>query len=223
MRRVKYAAVFFVAGVLLPALAIVTGGISWILVWPGLDLLVLSAAYGLDRPELLGKSADGRLNRVIVVGMLPYFALTWIGWHVFRRVTPEPVANEVAPGLWVGRRPDAADLPDGALVVDLTAEFTVDPAVRRAHPMVFLPTLDARAPQMSPLRKAIQRIESHDGPLYIHCAAGHGRSATVAAAVLITRGQASDPESAERLMQQARPNIHLHSVQRRRLRELMKL
>ena len=217
----KYAAVFLIAGVLLPALAIVTGGISWILVWPGLNLLVLSAAYGFDRPALHGKSPDGRLNPAVVIGMLPYFALTWIAWHVFRRVTPEPVANEVAPGLWVGRRPYARDVPEGALVVDLTAEFTVDPAVRSAHSLVFLPTLDARAPHLGPLREALVRIEAHDGPVYIHCAAGHGRSATAAAAVLITRGEAKDPESAEKLMRQARPNIHLHSVQKRRLRELM--
>ena len=56
--------------------------------------------------------------------LLPYLALTWFAWHLRRLVSRQPCCHEVAPGLWLGRRPLAREVPAGVvLLVDLTAEF----------------------------------------------------------------------------------------------------
>ncbi len=209
---------FAVAAPCLVYLAVLTGGPAWLLVWPAVDLMVLAIAYGSNRAALLGKRSDGTMNPLAVVALLPYFTLTWGVWHLFRRITPEPTSNEVAPGVHVGRRPYPDDLPaDTSLVVDMTAEFPVAPGVKDRAEVLLLPTLDARAPAREPFEEATARVLAalEAGPVYIHCAAGHGRSATLAAAVLMTRGDAASADEAETLMRRSRPAVHLHSAQRR--------
>ncbi|MFT7622744.1 MAG: hypothetical protein ACI9WU_001919 [Myxococcota bacterium] len=211
----KYTVVFLLGGLALMVLAALAGGPAWALLWPGVDLLLLSAIYGQNRADWLGKTADGRMRPLVVAVLLPYFVLTWLTWHLFRRITPEATSNEVAPGIRVGRRPFSADLlPDTALVVDLTAEFAVAAGVADRVEVLVIPTLDARAPTPEVLASGVARVLACGGPAYIHCAAGHGRSATLASAVLVARGDAPTIDAAEKLMQRARPAIHLHRVQR---------
>src|SRR5947209_17823719 len=65
----------------------------------------------------------------------------------------EPCCPEVVPGIWVGRRAYARELPpDITLVVDLTAEFPEPRAVRAGRSYVCLPTLDATAPDAAVLK-----------------------------------------------------------------------
>ena len=68
--------------------------------------------------------------------------------------------------------------------------------------------------------RALVEVARFDGPIYVHCAAGHGRSATLAAAVLVERGSAPDMLAAERMMKGARPTVRLSSEQRRLARRL---
>ena len=216
---VRFTILFLAGAVSLAALAWSLGGVAWLLAWPALDLLVLAVAYGTDRPALLGKRADGSMSPGFAFFMAAYLLPTWAVWHLYRRLTPEPCSNEVAPGIWVGRRPFPTDLPTGtSLVIDLTAEFPVAAGVRERAEVVLAPALDARAPSPDRLRSAVERIVAADGPVYVHCAAGHGRSATVAAAAIIARGLAADVDGAQRLMKAARPGVHLHGVQRAAVR-----
>ncbi|HVS34551.1 MAG TPA: hypothetical protein VMS17_03150, partial [Gemmataceae bacterium] len=153
--------------------------------------------------------------------LLPYLVLRWIGWHAIRRLSREACCDEVAPGVWVGRRPLAGDLPpDASLIVDLTAEFPALRAVRRGRTYLCVPTLDATAPEETALRRAVETAAMWDGTVYIHCALGHARSAMTAAAVLIRRGLAADPGEAVARMQLARPSIRLEKVQRRLLERM---
>jgi protein-tyrosine phosphatase len=146
--------------------------------------------------------------------LAPYFLTTWVVWQL-QRIGSEDAMNEVAPGLWVGRRPYAHELPPGTrLVVDLTAEFPVHSGIREGTPFVCLPTLDGTAPSTSGLDPVLERIDDEDGPVYVHCAAGHGRSATVVAAMLIRRGLARDVDQARRLLREKRPGIRLNRAQR---------
>ncbi len=50
--------------------------------------------------------------------------------------------------------------------------------------------------------------------MYVHCAAGHGRSALTVAAYLLETGQASDAEAAREQVAAARPGIGLKRGQR---------
>lgn len=51
--------------------------------------------------------------------------------------------------------------------------------------------------------------------MYIHCANGHGRSACLAAFVMVCRGMARDWKAAFGLIQQSRPLCHIHPGQSR--------
>jgi hypothetical protein len=222
----KYAIAFFFWALFWLVLAWSRGGWYWLLVWPAISSAVVGWAYATRNPAVLGKRPDGSIRPVALVLLLPYFLLTWAVWHVFRLVSREKAAHEVAPGVFVGRLPFERDLPtDTRLVIDLTGEFVPRRGVRagsagRAY--VCVPTLDGSAPSESALAHVLERIEAcgfnhggnGGGSVYIHCAQGRGRSAAVAAAVLIARGIATDVAGAERIMVGARPMIRLNAAQR---------
>jgi protein-tyrosine phosphatase len=129
-------------------------------------------------------------------------------------VTSEPVANEVAPGVWVGRRPRLNELPTGiAIVVDLCAEMPAARDVSNGREYMTVPTLDARTPTPRELAAIVDRVQAAGGPAFIHCAFGHGRSATVAAAVLVRRGDYT-LATVEAGMKAVRPKIGLNPRQR---------
>jgi protein-tyrosine phosphatase len=104
--------------------------------------------------------------------------------------------------------------PDARVVVDLTAELPriagMDPEIRY-H---VLPTLDATAPAYEPFDALARRLAVEPGPIFVHCAAGHGRSAAFAAALLVARGRAHDAASAEACLRRERPLVRLHREQR---------
>jgi protein-tyrosine phosphatase len=156
-----------------------------------------------------------------VLVLLPYLQLTWLVWHVQRLLNREPCCNEISPGVWLGRRPLAADLPPGVdFIVDVTAEFRVR-GIARDRSYLCLPTLDTYAPGETMLCEAVSRIVGWPGQVYIHCALGHGRSAAVAAAVLLARGLAQDVADAEHMLRQIRPAVRLKPVQRSLLQSVL--
>lgn len=77
-----------------------------------------------------------------------------------------------------------------------------------------MPTLDTAAPEYAAFAEAARWAAAHAGPVYVHCAAGHGRSAALAAGILVLRGAASTVDEAEALLQKARPLVYLHRAQR---------
>ena len=211
----KYSAVFIAAGMVLLVLALITKGLALTLLWPAADLFLLAFAYGRNEPKWLGKRVDGSLDPLRIFVFAPYFFLTWICWNGYVRLVREAWSHEVAPNLWVGRRPSPRHVPVGALVVDLTAEFSAHKSLIGQEQLLCLPTLDARSPGSTALRKLARRLVTAPHPLYIHCAQGHGRSATLAAVIMVLRGDVSTIEEAIAEMQRIRPLVHLHSVQLR--------
>jgi len=117
----KYAFVFALFGLYLAALACILGGLGLLLLWPGISILVLAAAYAGLGPGLYGKRPDGRMAWWAVLLLLPYLLLTWASWHIQRLLSREPCCNEVAPGLWIGRRVFAGELPGGVSLIDYEA------------------------------------------------------------------------------------------------------
>jgi protein-tyrosine phosphatase len=100
------------------------------------------------------------------------------------------------------------------LIVDLTAEFPVAPGIIGGRTYYALPVLDASMPNEKTLCELIYKVAAWQGNVYLHCALGRGRSATVAAGVLVARGLAADVEQAVAMVKQARPVIGLRKVQR---------
>jgi protein-tyrosine phosphatase len=203
------------------ALAFLIGGAGRTLLWPAFSLSVVGVAYVLRRPALLGKQADGTLALWALPLLGPYFVLTWGLWHAERLLRREDAASEIAPGLWVGRRPLGHELPPGVRrVVDLTAEFAAVAEVRRQVGYLCVPVLDGTAPDLRTLRALVDRLRGEEGVL-LHCASGHGRSAMVAAALLLDRGQSSDAVEAEARLRRCRPGIRLNATQREVLRAMV--
>lgn len=230
LRAVRY-------GVLLLLLAAAFGVLAWRVnaafaepAWAA-PLAWVSFGYGLMAlgylglgARVLGKSRAGRRAGWAWVLLAPVLASMWLVRRALRLVLDEPDWDEVVPGVYVGRIVATEKLPeDTALVVDLTAEF-VEPARTRARfPYLCLPTLDGTAPAAADLAALVDEVAAHPGPIYVHCAAGHGRSAMVAAAVLVARGLAADLDDAEARMKRVRPRIRLTGDQHRRATEALRL
>jgi protein-tyrosine phosphatase len=212
---------FLVVAGALAYLAIATHEYVWL--WPAAILAGAWLVYILSAPAAFLKRPDGTLPWYAWAVWWPVFAWQWFGHEFVRAFSKEPVANEVGPGVWVGRRPRAHELPrDIKVVVDLCAELPAARGVQDGRVYVTIPTLDARAPTPAQIAEAVDQVIAADGPAFIHCAFGHGRSATVAAAVLVRRGQAT-LEDVERTMKAIRPRIGLNRHQRAALAAAAKL
>ena len=197
------------------------GGPAWVLAWPALSAALLAVCYLLGAPGLLGKRPDGTRAVWAWLPFGPYLAFTLVVHHL-ARLLPEPALDEVAPNLFVGRRVLAHELPAGIQrVVDLTAELHEPRGVRQRAHYRCLPTLDATVPDPAGLAALVEELARLEEPLFLHCAQGHGRSATLAAAILLRRGACADPDAAEALMRRARPGIRLKPAQRRVLARFM--
>jgi hypothetical protein len=203
-------------GVALIAAAYVFGGVAWVLAWPGVAVIVVGLGYLGLGPRVFGKRReDGRLASWTIAIVLPYIAVAWLLWQLKSRLYRGRAWDEVAPGVRLGRRPlGAHELPpDTRCVVDLTSELP------RAVPQiavryVCLPTLDTAVAPDPELAALLDVLAEDEGPLFIHCAMGHGRSATVAAALLIRRGLCHDVDEAIAMLVRARPRVRLHPIQR---------
>ncbi|MFO0680652.1 MAG: hypothetical protein U0234_01315 [Sandaracinus sp.] len=190
-------------------------GPAWIVAWPALAVTVVGFGYLGLGPGVFGKRADGSLAPLNSVVLFPYHVAAWLRLRLDALRAREDAWNEVAPGVFLGRRLTTADeLPPGtAAVVDLTAEFRAMPGIA-GRDYRAVPTLDTAAPEYAAFAEAARWAAAHAGPVYVHCAAGHGRSAALAAGILVLRGAASTVDEAEALLQKARPLVYLHRAQR---------
>jgi protein-tyrosine phosphatase len=195
----------------------------WILLWPAAVLLGVAIVYLAQAPLALGKRPDGTLAWWSWLAWAPILGYMRLLHELARSYTDEPVANEVAAGVWVGRRPRANELPPGiAIVVDLCAELPEAPEVASGRGYLAIPTLDAMSPPPAEIARAVDAMLAARGPAFIHCAFGHGRSATVAAALLVRRGEAT-LDDVERKLRAHRPRIGLNAHQSRALAEAVAL
>lgn len=220
MAPMKRAVTYFTAGVVLVFLSRYLEGWAYLLLWPGNSCLLVGEAYGGFGVKLFGKRPNGSLAWWSWVFLLPYLAFTWGIWKLKRQFSTEPLYNEVVPGLWVGRRVLGEELPEGARVlVDVTCEFAEPSSALARCEYRSLPTLNYSVPPREALVALVEDLAGRDG-VYIHCAQGHGRSATVAAALLLRRGLAATAEEAIQMVVRVRPKTHLEPCQTQLVRTL---
>lgn len=179
------------------------------LAWTAIACLGVASAYTFDRPELLGKQTDGRVSYFIAFVVLPVLLVQRCIWTLRCALSSERAADEVAPGLFVGRRVTGEQLPTAVdFVLDLTSEFAEPAAVRDRGIYRSIRTLDGLGPPrhfdaVSVLREAA----AHSGTVYVHCAFGHGRAVAAAAAIMVLRGHATDVDDAFDKIRAVRPGI----------------
>jgi protein-tyrosine phosphatase len=213
---VKYSFLFAVAGVLLVALAALKGGYFVLLLWPAVSCFAIALAYFYLGPRVFGKRPNGKLTKSSLLLLLPYHLYLWCVWHALRLVRREDCCNQLADDITIGRRPLPAELPGNVdVVVDLTCEFYEPRRIRKLCGYQSFPLLDGVAPTPQRLIDIVSRLSELPGHIYIHCAQGHGRTALVAAALLLVRGRAANPAEAIELMRSVRPLVRLSRGQRR--------
>ncbi|MCW3060863.1 MAG: putative protein-tyrosine phosphatase [Capsulimonas sp.] len=211
----KYAFTLALIGIAQLYFAREAGPWGWLLAWSGLSWILAGAAYQPIGPRVFGKRVDGTMAGVNVALLLPYLAVTWGLWEIQKRLSREERSHEIVKGLWLGRRCSESELPPGTmLVADLTAEFGEPRGVRTGRGYICLPTMDAAAPSLPEFERMVSAITACPGAVYVHCALGHGRSATVMAAVLMAQGRVAAVEEAIGIVKAARPGIEINSVQR---------
>lgn len=228
MTRLRYGIVLALLSLPLlgEALVLGPGGASLpafvVLLWSALSVQLIAAAYLVGEPAVFGKRPDGRLPVGRVVAFMPYLAFVWAVRDLAPLVTREPPWTGVSERLWVGRYVRTfAGLPGGVeCVVDLTAESPAIGGLPDAVEYLCVPTLDGTAPAPARLEALVARLADSPMALYVHCAAGHGRSALLVAALLVARGEAGGPEDAVARLSRLRPRISLNAEQRRVLDEV---
>jgi len=218
----------------LSALAGIAATVGWgVLGWPALmfgyaalSLLLLAAAYGGVGPRLLAKRPDGRRSAWAWLWFAPYFLLNAVTFRLYRLLGREPAFAQVIPGLFFGRRLGArearrAGARGWVAVLDLAAEFPEVAPLRRLPGYRSLPVLDAAAPTEEQLREAVAWLAGvvKSGPVYVHCALGHGRTACVVVAYLLAAEVVVTAAEGIRLLRISRPGVRLHGSQRRLLRK----
>ena len=201
-----------------------------LMIWTAVACCVVSAAWilPLDRGSkyrrvhwLYGKRSDGTRVWWAKLLTLPFLGPIWGWWHLRRPTLTEDPWHELLPDLVLGRRllDREFDL-EVDHIVDLTCEYAERPR-QRCHPgYLSLPMVDGAAPPPQVLRQYAERLSKLKGRIYLHCAEGHGRTATVAAALLLVRGIANDVEDALARIAVVRPKARPYARQLRVLRRL---
>lgn len=71
----------------------------------------------------------------------------------------------------------------------------------------------AAVPETHAMVALAKEVATWKGDVYVHCANGHGRSASLAAMVMVLRGEADSWREAFRLMRLSRPLVHIQPPQ----------
>ncbi len=230
----RYAALLGVFGAAL-VLPVLSGWVGWtaappwpgptqgIALWAGGVALLLAGMYLGKAAGAAPETALARLGPLTALLLVPYTTFGILVVLLNRLVSAEPMADRVAPRLWLGGTP----LPLGrrrvaALGVDAVLNLCIEfPDLARLAPagMAYcrVPLLDGAAPHPLQLDEAVRWAEEHyrqGRTVLVHCAQGHGRSATVATALLVRLGLHADPETAREAIRGIRPGIRLGPGQR---------
>lgn len=170
--------------------------------WLMAGFALTSWAYAANRVDLLGKRGR-HLRSSLAVVCLPHTVLTLAVWHLVRWFRSAEAISQLRENLFIGRRLLPSEMPPQIRsVVDLTAELPEPDWGSRT--LLSVPVLDGMPPRPDQLLATCRALESLEGPVYLHCARGFGRTATFAAAVLMVR-EGLSLEAALEQVRTARP------------------
>jgi len=180
------ASLFAALGLILVAIALTKGGFWLVMLWFGLDFLLIAFAYFRSFEGIFGKKPSGQLPISSKTIFFPFLLYALAIWHLARLFSREPVTNHITDNIIVGRRLLSSEITENFdIIVDLTSEFD-EPKKLRTHPGYRnFPILDASTPSVDALHAFINSLPP--GVIYIHCAQGHGRTGLFALALLYER------------------------------------
>jgi diacylglycerol kinase (ATP) len=215
-------------------ISLTTGFVSWRAncwpwgcfgIWVAVSFGGLSGLYFFRPPLTRFKQTSGRMSPAGVFIFWPYFlparGILWLRSRVGNPFT------EIAPGLFLGRRPfdfdretlDELNIGD---VLDLTWEFGASRRLLSGRLYRSLPVLDGTAPTPEQFAEAVKWLNERNGrSVLVHCALGNSRSASIVCAFLLADGVARTPEEAIRLVRTKRPSVGLNREQAAALSEFL--
>ena len=198
------------------------GGVALVPGYFAATLGLLSAAYFGAGPHVFLKRATGRIPVAGWILFGPYFLLNILIFRIYRVYSSEPPCVELLPNLHFGRRLSPREARSATFlgVLDLAAEFGEVSPLRGVKAYHSLPALDATAPTREQLDEAVGWLRAvvREGPVYVHCAMGHGRTACVVVAYLLAAGVVGTAAEGLRMMRALRPGVRLNRAQREALR-----
>ena len=155
----------------------------------------------------------------MILGNLVIFAAhAWARGALPAMVTIDGVPNfrQVDGHLWRGAAPSEAgyrSLADAgvATIVDLRAErdLDVDAAMLESLGVdyVAMPIRDGQAPSAATVARFLEVVEDSNGPVFVHCGAGVGRTGAMVAAYVSATGQATGWEAVKRNLAVGPPSL----------------
>lgn len=224
----KYAVVFIIFGLTCAFFGATSSNLfsRIVLVSSAVAFSGVGLGYGFLGPKVFLKKSDGRLNFISYILYWPYYLINILSLFVFRHSGKENAYDKIDQSVYLGCRLSRYDKKTiaelgVASVLDLTCEFSEIRSFRRLC-YCCIPVLDTRAPTLEQLNTGAQWIkqQSVQGPVYVHCALGHGRSATFVAAYLLLSGKALTAQEATAKIAALRPQIGLSASQMSLLHDL---
>ncbi|MBA4186413.1 MAG: hypothetical protein C0467_00195 [Planctomycetaceae bacterium] len=205
---------------------------SWSVGWPALlfaytaiSFSLVALAYAGVGPLLFCKRASGQQTALSWLLFCPYFLVNSLIFQLHLLASREQAWAEVIPNLFFGRRlsnHEASTIMDHGWVAvfDLAPEFGETPVLRSSPGYRSFPILDATAPSEAQFDDLLHRLSATlaTGPVYVHCALGHGRTGCVVVAYLLSVGMARSVRDGVQLLQSLRPGVRLNRSQHRALR-----
>src|SRR5690349_12836236 len=82
--HVAMGSMFLCLAIFFGALTGFVGGLTWVLLWPALSLVVVGLGYVWLGPWVLGKQADGTLAWYSALLLMPYFGAAEFAWYLVR-------------------------------------------------------------------------------------------------------------------------------------------
>jgi hypothetical protein len=187
--------------------------------------LSLGLAYLVSWVSLLGKQRGGGLPAQSYLIFWPYHLVSYASLAFARLLRVVPF-QELVPGLFLGGRllsweENKSGPLANASVLDLTSEFCEVRFLRRNRPYLCIPLLDGSAPTQVELDLGVNFIKEQiqRGPVYVHCAMGHGRGATFALAYLIACGKMPNLDDALNFVRSKRPGVKIRRGQMNALKQ----
>ena len=225
--RLKYGITFLVMAVLACAASALSA--AWVtralLLWVALALLIVAIAYLTNSPRLLFKKDNGTREWWSWLLLWPYYLLAWLSFWSHFLTNRRAASSEIAAGLWLSRRLSAREARSANIgwraILDLACEFPRTPLEGCEY--LSLPVLDGTAPTLEQMSIAVDYINRgrDRGPVLLHCALGHGRSATIAVAWLLNCGIAESVEDGIAQVRKVRPGVGLNAKQISQLNEFL--
>jgi protein-tyrosine phosphatase len=141
------------------------------------------------------KSAAGA-NELELVGVPNLHAVDDTVW---RGAAPSPEGYESLAGAGIRTVVDLRAEED----LDIDAEQLDDLGIEWIH----IPIRDGQSPSQSEVDRFLIAVDGANGPVYVHCGAGVGRTGTMAAAYLTATGQASGMSALRRNLSVGPPSL----------------